>query len=104
MRAELLRFAGAVERDPAIHAWMKEHAGPCKAKGTEPRSAQVRNRLGRLIHAIRKVRRADHQQQLHDLFFRKILAHRVQIRLSQRGRRARHQIRKMNHRFFLLVE
>jgi len=27
MRAELLRFDGAVERDPAIDAWMKEHAG-----------------------------------------------------------------------------
>ena len=27
MRVELLRFNGAVERDPAIDAWMKEHAG-----------------------------------------------------------------------------
>jgi hypothetical protein len=27
MRAELLRFNGVVERDPAIDAWMKEHAG-----------------------------------------------------------------------------
>jgi hypothetical protein len=27
MRTELLRFNGAVERDPAIDAWMKEHAG-----------------------------------------------------------------------------
>jgi hypothetical protein len=26
MRAELLRFNGAVERDPAIDAWMKERA------------------------------------------------------------------------------
>ena len=26
MRSELLRFDGAVERDPAINAWMKEHA------------------------------------------------------------------------------
>ena len=25
--AELLRFNGAVERNPAIDAWMKEHAG-----------------------------------------------------------------------------
>jgi hypothetical protein len=25
MRTELLRFNGAVERDPAIDAWMKEH-------------------------------------------------------------------------------
>ena len=27
MPTELLRFNGAVERDPAIDAWMKEHAG-----------------------------------------------------------------------------
>jgi hypothetical protein len=27
MRADLLRFNGAVERDPAIDAWMKGHAG-----------------------------------------------------------------------------
>jgi hypothetical protein len=27
MRTELLRFNGAVERDPAIEAWMKDHAG-----------------------------------------------------------------------------
>jgi hypothetical protein len=27
MRAQLLRFNGAVERDPAIDAWMKEHRG-----------------------------------------------------------------------------
>ena len=27
MRTELLRFNGAVQRDPAIHAWMKQHAG-----------------------------------------------------------------------------
>jgi hypothetical protein len=27
MREELLRFDGAVERDPAIDAWMKEHPG-----------------------------------------------------------------------------
>lgn len=26
-RTELLRFDGAVERDPAVDAWMKEHAG-----------------------------------------------------------------------------
>jgi hypothetical protein len=26
MRTEFLRFNGAVERDPAIDAWMKEHA------------------------------------------------------------------------------
>jgi hypothetical protein len=27
MKAELLRFNGAVERDPAIDAWMIDHAG-----------------------------------------------------------------------------
>ena len=27
MRTELLRFNGAVERDPAIDRWMNEHAG-----------------------------------------------------------------------------
>ena len=27
MKTELLRFNGAVERDPAIDAWMKKHAG-----------------------------------------------------------------------------
>jgi hypothetical protein len=27
MRAELLRFNGAVERDPAIDAWLKAHEG-----------------------------------------------------------------------------
>src|SRR5262245_59804581 len=27
MRTELLRFDGAVKREPAIDAWMKEHAG-----------------------------------------------------------------------------
>jgi len=27
MRTELLRFDGAIEHDPAIDAWMKEHAG-----------------------------------------------------------------------------
>jgi hypothetical protein len=27
MRTELLRFNGAAERDPAIDAWMKDHAG-----------------------------------------------------------------------------
>jgi hypothetical protein len=27
MKADLLRFDGAVERDPAIDAWMKAHAG-----------------------------------------------------------------------------
>jgi hypothetical protein len=27
MRSDFLRFNGAVERDPAIDAWMKDHAG-----------------------------------------------------------------------------
>ena len=27
LRTDLLRFNGAVERDPAIEAWMKEHPG-----------------------------------------------------------------------------
>src|SRR5258705_9241963 len=27
MKTDLLRFNGAIERDPAIDAWMKEHAG-----------------------------------------------------------------------------
>jgi hypothetical protein len=27
MRSELLRFNGALERDPAIDAWMKKHSG-----------------------------------------------------------------------------
>src|SRR5277367_2735938 len=27
MKTELLRFNGAVQRDPAIDAWMKEHGG-----------------------------------------------------------------------------
>ena len=27
MKSQLLRFDGAVERDPAIYTWMKEHAG-----------------------------------------------------------------------------
>jgi len=27
MKTDLLRFNGAVERDPAIHAWMKKHPG-----------------------------------------------------------------------------
>ena len=31
MRTELLRFNGATRRDPAIDAWMKEHAGELRA-------------------------------------------------------------------------
>lgn len=27
MKTKLLRFNGAVERDPAVNAWMEEHAG-----------------------------------------------------------------------------
>jgi len=35
MRTELLRFNGAVERDPAIDAWMKEHRGEMGAMAQE---------------------------------------------------------------------
>ena len=35
MRAQLLRFDGAVERDPAIDAWMKEHRGELGAIARE---------------------------------------------------------------------
>jgi hypothetical protein len=35
MRNELLRFNGAVERDPAIDAWMKEHTGELGAIAQE---------------------------------------------------------------------
>jgi hypothetical protein len=35
MTSELLRFNGAVERDPAIEAWMKEHAGELGASAHE---------------------------------------------------------------------
>jgi hypothetical protein len=35
MRTELLRFNGAVERDPAIDAWMKEHRGELGAIAQE---------------------------------------------------------------------
>ena len=31
MGTELLRFNGAVERDPAIDSWMKQHAGELRA-------------------------------------------------------------------------
>jgi hypothetical protein len=31
MKSDFLRFKGAVERDPAIDAWMKAHAGPLGA-------------------------------------------------------------------------
>jgi len=34
-RAELLRFDGAVERDPRIDAWMKDHAGELGAMARE---------------------------------------------------------------------
>ena len=35
MRTELLRFNGAVEHDPAIDAWMKEHRGELGAIAQE---------------------------------------------------------------------
>jgi hypothetical protein len=35
MRAELLRFNGAVEHDPAIEAWMNEHGGELGAMARE---------------------------------------------------------------------
>jgi hypothetical protein len=35
MKTELLRFNGAVERDPAINAWMKENAGELGAIAQE---------------------------------------------------------------------
>ena len=35
MKTELLRFNGAVERDPAIDAWMKEHGGELGAIARE---------------------------------------------------------------------
>jgi hypothetical protein len=35
MRNELLRFNGAVERDPAIDAWMEEHTGELGAIAQE---------------------------------------------------------------------
>jgi hypothetical protein len=35
MKSELLRFDGAVERDPAIEVWMKAHAGELGAMARE---------------------------------------------------------------------
>ena len=35
MKTDLLRFNGAVERDPAIEAWMKDHAGELGASAHE---------------------------------------------------------------------
>src|ERR1700709_331265 len=35
MRTELLRFNGAVERDPAVDAWMKDHRGELGAIAQE---------------------------------------------------------------------
>jgi hypothetical protein len=35
MRTELLRFNGAVERDPAIDAWLKDHTGELGAIARE---------------------------------------------------------------------
>jgi len=35
MRTDLLRFNGAVERDPAIAAWMKDHGGSLGAMANQ---------------------------------------------------------------------
>ena len=35
MKSQILRFNGAVERDPAIEAWMKEHRGELGAIARE---------------------------------------------------------------------
>ena len=35
MNTQLLRFNGTVERDPAIDAWMQQHAGPLGAIARE---------------------------------------------------------------------
>lgn len=35
MRTDLLRFNGAVERDPAIEAWLKQHPGELGAMARE---------------------------------------------------------------------
>jgi hypothetical protein len=35
MKSQILRFNGAVERDPAIDAWMKEHLGELGAIAQE---------------------------------------------------------------------
>ena len=44
MRTELLRFSSAVERDPGIDAWMKEHAGGLGAIAHQ--SFEVRRKCG----------------------------------------------------------
>jgi hypothetical protein len=44
MKAELLRFNGTVERDPAIDAWMKKHPGELGA--IAHRSFEVMRRCG----------------------------------------------------------
>jgi hypothetical protein len=41
MRTELLRLNGAVERDPAIDAWMKEHVGELGAIARRPQSPRL---------------------------------------------------------------
>jgi hypothetical protein len=41
MRTELLRFNGTVERDPAIDAWMKEHANELGAIARHPSATSV---------------------------------------------------------------
>src|SRR5687767_10116124 len=52
MRTELLRFNGAVERDPAIDAWMKEHAGELGAIAHEwfEVMRQCGNEVRELLH------------------------------------------------------
>jgi hypothetical protein len=48
MRTELLRFNGTLERDPAIDAWMKEHAGGLGALAHE--WFEVMRKCGSFLH------------------------------------------------------
>jgi hypothetical protein len=50
MKTELLRFNGTLERDPAIDAWMKEHAGELGAIAHE--WFQVMRRCGDEVREI----------------------------------------------------
>ncbi len=52
MRRELLRFNGAVERDPAIDAWMNEHAGELGAIAQEwfERMRECGDEVRELLH------------------------------------------------------
>jgi len=45
MGTELLRFNGAIERDPAIDAWMKEHAGELGAIAHQPNAQLKRHSI-----------------------------------------------------------